>query len=184
MASSRERKPVDFLEVLRDIGQSVWLDSLQRQWIENGELEGLIQRGEISGVTSNPTIFHQAISKSNDYNATICALAWAGWDAEKIFWELAVEDIRGACDLFMPLYKESGGGDGFVSLEEDPRIANNTGAAPGRMDITALTVPGKHPGCWSSTPSMRKDAKNARNCPFPMACSPRPRAYLNCSNNI
>ena len=129
MAPSPERKSADFLEVLRDIGQSVWLDSLQRRWLENGELEGLIQRREISGVTSNPTIFHQAISKSNDYDATICALAWTGWEAEKIFWELAVEDIRGACDLFMPLHEESGGGDGFVSLEEDPRIANNTEAA-------------------------------------------------------
>ncbi|MBI3737428.1 MAG: bifunctional transaldolase/phosoglucose isomerase, partial [Chloroflexi bacterium] len=77
---------------------------------------------------SNPTIFNNAISKSNDYDSALIPLAWAGWDAEKIFWELVVEDIKEACRLFHPLYEESNGGDGYVSIEVSPYLANDTEA--------------------------------------------------------
>ena len=86
----------------------------------------MIDRGEIRGVTSNPTIFQNAIAKTNDYDAALIPLAWSGWDAEKIFWQLAIEDIQEACDLFRPLYDEINGGDGYVSLEVSPYLANNT----------------------------------------------------------
>jgi transaldolase/glucose-6-phosphate isomerase len=111
---------------LTSLGQSLWYDNIQRKLLESGELKAMIERGDIRGVTSNPTIFNNAIAKSTDYDSALTPLAWAGWDAEKIFWQLAIEDIRQACDAFMPLYEESNGGDGYVSLEVNPHIANDT----------------------------------------------------------
>jgi len=114
------------IEQLTKLGQSLWYDNIQRKILENGEFKAMIQRGDIRGVTSNPSIFNHAIAKSTDYDAALIPLAWAGWDAEKIFWELAIEDIRAATDLFLPLYEESNGGDGYVSIEVSPFIANDT----------------------------------------------------------
>jgi len=116
-------KPIQKLTSLK---QSLWYDNIQRSLLQNGELRGMIERGEIRGVTSNPTIFQNAIAKTHDYDSALTPLAWAGWDAESIFWQLAVQDIQAACDLFAPLYKRSKGGDGYVSLEVNPRLANNT----------------------------------------------------------
>jgi transaldolase len=75
---------------LTALGQSLWYDNIQRRLLENGELAALIERGDIRGVTSNPTIFQNAIAKTNDYDAALTPLAWAGWDSEKIFWQLAI----------------------------------------------------------------------------------------------
>ncbi|PKN92840.1 MAG: transaldolase [Chloroflexi bacterium HGW-Chloroflexi-6] len=108
------------------LGQSLWYDNIQRRLLESGELAAMIERGDIRGVTSNPTIFHNAISKTNDYDSALVPLALSGWDAESIFWQLAVEDIRAACDLFAPLYAETFGVDGYVSLEVSPYFANDT----------------------------------------------------------
>ena len=97
----------------------------------------------------------------------IGALAWAGWDAEKIFWELAVEDIRGACELFKPLYGESGGRDGFVSLEEDPRIAHNTEAALAQAQqlwarVARPNLMVKIPATRAGIPAIRRSSRAAR----------------------
>ncbi len=116
------------IEKLTQLGQSIWYDNIQRKLLENGELKAMIERGDIRGVTSNPSIFNAAIAKTNDYDSALTPLAWAGWDAEKIFWELAIEDIRAACDAFAPLYEESNGGDGYVSLEVSPYLAHDTEA--------------------------------------------------------
>ncbi|MBK8780510.1 MAG: bifunctional transaldolase/phosoglucose isomerase [Anaerolineales bacterium] len=114
------------IQKLTSLGQSLWYDNIQRKLLETGELKAMIERGDIRGVTSNPTIFQNAIAKTNDYDAALLPLAWAGWDAEKIFWQLAIEDIQQACDLFRPLYDETKGGDGYVSLEVSPYLANDT----------------------------------------------------------
>ena len=114
------------IEKLHRLEQSIWYDNIQRKLLDNGELDSMIKRGEIRGVTSNPSIFKNAISKSNDYDSTLTPLAWAGWDAERIFWQLAVEDIQAACDLFNPLNEKTKGGDGYVSLEVNPLLANDT----------------------------------------------------------
>jgi transaldolase/glucose-6-phosphate isomerase len=111
---------------LTELGQSLWLDNITRSLIVSGDLAALIERGDIRGVTSNPTIFNHAISKSGDYDNAINPLAWAGWDAERIFWRLAVEDITAACDLFRPVYERTDGADGFVSLEVSPLKAHDT----------------------------------------------------------
>ncbi|MCL4528826.1 MAG: bifunctional transaldolase/phosoglucose isomerase, partial [Chloroflexi bacterium] len=116
------------IQKLTSLGQSIWYDNIQRKLLENGEFKAMIGRGDIRGVTSNPSIFNHAIAKSDDYDAALIPLAWAGWDAEKIFWELVVEDIKEACRLFSPLYEESNGGDGYVSIEVSPYLANDTEA--------------------------------------------------------
>lgn len=114
------------IQQLTQLGQSLWYDNIQRQLLESGELAAMIARGDIRGVTSNPTIFHNAISKTTDYDSAILPMALSGWDAQAIFWQLAVEDIRAACDLFAPLYAETYGVDGYVSLEVSPYLANDT----------------------------------------------------------
>ena len=114
------------IEKLTSLGQSLWLDNIQRKLLENGDLKAMIARGDIRGMTSNPTIFNNAIAKTNDYDSALVPLAWAGWDAEKIFWQLAVEDIKAACDAFAPLYEETNGADGYVSIEVSPHLAHDT----------------------------------------------------------
>ncbi len=108
------------------LGQSIWYDNIQRSLLKSGELARMIERGEIRGVTSNPTIFQNAIAKSNDYNDFIQTMSWAGADAESIFYGLAIQDIRAAADLFSTIYQESGGIDGYVSLEVSPLLAHDT----------------------------------------------------------
>ena len=118
----------NIIENLTSIGQSLWMDNIQRKLLENGTIKSLIDRGEIRGMTSNPTIFNNAISKTTDYDAALVPLAWAGWDHEKIFWELVTEDIKEACSLFTPLYEDTNGGDGYVSIEVSPFLAYDTDA--------------------------------------------------------
>lgn len=111
---------------LLEFGQSVWYDNIQRSLLINGDLNGMIQRGEIRGVTSNPSIFMNAITKSNDYNDSLLPLIAAGLTDERIFFTLAIADIQNAADLFLPLYRQTNGGDGYVSLEVSPYLANDT----------------------------------------------------------
>jgi transaldolase len=117
---------VNTTQQLYEAGQSVWYDNIQRSVLQSGEMSGRIERGEVRGVTSNPTIFMNAITKSQDYDAGLATLAKAGKGAEEIFWQLAIEDIQAAADLFRPLYEESDGGDGYVSLEVNPYLARDT----------------------------------------------------------
>ncbi|PKN86360.1 MAG: transaldolase [Chloroflexi bacterium HGW-Chloroflexi-8] len=111
---------------LLELGQSIWYDNIQRNILKNGEFAGMIERGEIRGVTSNPSIFMNAITKTADYDNSLVPLAKSGLSAEEIFYQLAIEDIREAADFFSPLYKQTNGGDGFVSLEVNPYLANDT----------------------------------------------------------
>lgn len=115
------------ISALHALGQSIWYDNISRRMLENGELEGMIARGEIRGITSNPSIFRNAIANSQDYDSALVPMAWAGWQAEQIYEQLAIEDIRAACDLFKALYQETNGEDGYVSLEVSPKLARDTG---------------------------------------------------------
>lgn len=120
------------IQDLTKLGQSLWYDNIQRRLLSktldggNGELAAMIAREDIRGVTSNPSIFHNAIAKSHDYDSALMPLALSGSNAEEIFWQLAIEDIRAACDLFQPLYTETAGADGYVSIEVSPYLANDT----------------------------------------------------------
>lgn len=113
------------IDALHALGQSIWYDNIQRSLLENGQMQDMIHKGEIKGVTSNPSIFHNAIAKTSEYDSALKPLAWAGLNAEEIFWELAVKDIQQAADLFAPLYERSNRIDGYVSLEVNPLLARD-----------------------------------------------------------
>ena len=113
---------------LVSLGQSIWYDNIERRLLQNGELAAMIGRGDIRGLTSNPAIFNNAIAKSTDYDADLLPLAEAGKSPLEIFEALAVDDIRAAADLMRPLYNETNGGDGYVSLEVNPTLAHNSEA--------------------------------------------------------
>src|SRR5215210_3308886 len=115
------------LQRLAGIGKSVWMDSLSRDDIQNGNLERIIEEGVV-GVTSNPTIFQKAISESSLYDEQLQELAEREDDPKEIFLALAGEDIRDACDLMMPIYERTGRLDGYVSLEVSPDLAYDTPA--------------------------------------------------------
>jgi transaldolase / glucose-6-phosphate isomerase len=113
------------IQELRKLGQSLWLDNIRRQLITSGEMARLRDEG-ISGVTSNPTIFEKAVSGSTDYDETLVRLVGNGRDPDEILWELMLEDIRAAADVFRPVYDETRGADGFVSIEVSPKVALDT----------------------------------------------------------
>ena len=117
---TRSRMPA-----LLELGQSIWLDYLRRGMIRSGELAGLIDAG-LRGMTSNPTIFEQGIAEDDDYDEALARLATSGRTDAEIFEALAVEDVRSAADLFRPVYDQTNGGDGFVSIEVSPGLARDT----------------------------------------------------------
>lgn len=117
------------IEKINELGQSIWYDNIQRCIIQNGELKEMIQRGFVRGMTSNPCSFRDAITNSNDYDTAIAPMALAGWNSQKIFAKLSVEDIRDAAGLFTDLYVQSEGRDGYISLEINPSFAYNTESA-------------------------------------------------------
>lgn len=116
------------LKQLLDCGQSYWLDNLSREMIETGELEHRVQEQGLRGVTSNPKTFADAVQSSDRYDSDIRRLSGEGQDVETIYDHLMVDDIIKACDQLRPVYDSSGGKDGFVSLEVDPRLARHTEA--------------------------------------------------------
>jgi transaldolase len=115
------------LDATLRLGQSIWLDFINRQLLDSGRLAGLIGEG-LRGMTSNPTIFEQAISRSTDYDADIHAAQSRGESAAEAFERIAVADIARAADALRRVYEPSGGADGFVSLEVSPKLAHDTEA--------------------------------------------------------
>ena len=111
------------LHELSEHGVSVWIDSLSREMLETGELARLMAEDAVVGVTSNPTIFQKALSEGDWYDEQLRAAAREIDDPVELFFALAQEDIRDACDLFAPVWERTGGGDGYVSLEVDPTLA-------------------------------------------------------------
>ena len=106
-------------------GQSPWLDNLQRGYLTSGQLATLVADG-IRGLTSNPTIFQRAMEGSEDYDDQLADLVKAGGNVVDHYWAMALRDIRGALDVFAPLYESSDGGDGFASVEVAPDLAHDT----------------------------------------------------------
>jgi len=107
------------------IGQSVWLDNITRSLLDSGKLERYIADLSVTGLTSNPSIYDKAIGGSSDYDEQIKRLAAGGAKTDDIFFELALDDLRRAADLFLPVHKRTNGVDGFVSLEVSPLLAND-----------------------------------------------------------
>jgi transaldolase len=113
------------LKALTEAGVSVWLDQLGRSLLESGELQRMVEQDSLRGVTSNPAIFEKAILGSEDYEAEISRLAKAGADAKEIYDTLVVADVQGACDVLATVHEQTGGVDGFVSLEVQPDLARD-----------------------------------------------------------
>jgi transaldolase len=144
---------------LTRLGQSVWLDYIRRDILENGELKRLIDEDAVRGVTSNPSIFEQAMAKGHDYDDALEVLAADGADPLEAYESLAIEDIRNTADLFREIYDQSGGTDGFVSLEVSPELANDTegSIAEGRRFWQAVDRPNlmiKIPGSDAGVPAI------------------------------
>jgi transaldolase len=111
---------------LHDLGQSLWLDNITREILHDGTLSGYIEKFSVTGLTSNPTIFDEAIGGTNAYDAGILEKAEAGKSGETLFVELALEDLRRAADLFRPIFDATHGVDGWVSMEVSPLLAADT----------------------------------------------------------
>lgn len=113
-------------EKLHQIGQSVWLDNITRGLLSSGTLRHYIEQFSVTGLTSNPTIFDHALKNSSDYDDAIRQKLKEGKSGEALFFELAIEDLRQAADLFLPIHKLTNGVDGWVSLEVSPVLAHDT----------------------------------------------------------
>src|SRR6202140_4415282 len=113
-------------ETLHDQGQSLWLDNITRDLLQSGTLERYIDQLSVTGLTSNPTIFDHAIKNSAAYDDAIRKKLREGKSGEKLFFELALEDLTQAADLFRPVWDRTNGVDGWVSLEVSPLLAHDT----------------------------------------------------------
>src|SRR5262247_848246 len=113
-------------QLLHNLGQSLWLDNITRDLINSGTLRRYIDELSVTGLTSNPTIFDHAIKNSSAYDAAIREKLSQGKSGEALFFELALEDITRAADLFRPIYDQTDGVDGWVSLEVSPLLAHDT----------------------------------------------------------
>ena len=111
---------------LHDLGQSLWLDNITRNLLRAGVLRHYIDELSVTGLTSNPTIFDHAIKNSSDYDDAIRSKIAKGESGERLFFEVALEDLTEAADLFRPIYDRTGGVDGWVSLEVSPLLAHDT----------------------------------------------------------
>jgi len=140
---------------LNELGQSLWLDNITRGLLDSGTLERYINELSVTGLTSNPTIFEKAIGNSDDYEAAIREKAAAGKSAEVLFFELAMEDLSRAADLFAPVFNATEGEDGWVSLEVSPLLADDTEAtiesarqlhAQAQLSNLLIKIPGTEAG--------------------------------------
>ena len=112
-------------EMLHNLGQSIWLDNITRSLLTSGTLRHYVGELSVTGLTSNPTIFDNAIKNSADYDAAIRKKLVEGKSGEELFFELALDDLTQAADLFRPIYNRTRGVDGWVSLEVSPLLAHN-----------------------------------------------------------
>jgi transaldolase/glucose-6-phosphate isomerase len=119
---------MESIRKLHELGQSLWLDTIQRDLLESGELARLVAEDQIRGVTTNPSIFAAAIEGSDLYTADLRRMTQAGWGEARIFDALAIDDVRAAAGVLLPLYEQTNGGDGYVSIEVNPKLAYQTQA--------------------------------------------------------
>lgn len=148
-------------------GQSPWLDNLQRGYLTSGTLAELVQRG-VRGLTSNPTIFQKAIQGSADYDDQFKSEVLKGSSARDAYWELVLQDIHGALDVFSDLYAKSNGADGFVSVEVDPSLAHDSAGtlSAARLLHERISRPNvmiKIPATVQGLPAIREMIAEGRN---------------------
>src|SRR5262245_6843144 len=114
------------IQQLHDLGQSLWLDNITRDLLDSGTLKRYVEELSVTGLTSNPTIFDHAIKNSTAYDTPIRETLLKGDSGETLFFELALEDITRAADMFRPIHDRTNGVDGWVSLEVSPLLAHDT----------------------------------------------------------
>jgi transaldolase/glucose-6-phosphate isomerase len=156
------------LAALTAAGTSVWLDQIKRSLIAEGELQRLVEEDSLRGVTSNPTIFNQAILGSEDYDEQLAELARAGKDNREIYQAMAIQDIQDGCDVLRPVYDQTDGADGFISFEVDPDLAFDTDKTMeqareywSRVDRPNLMI--KIPGTSEGYPAIEQMIYEGRN---------------------
>lgn len=135
---------------LIEFGQSYWLDNLTRAMIKNGELEKRVNEEGLRGITSNPKTFSASITHGNEYDEQFERLAKQKYAVQQIYEAMAVRDVQDACDILRPVYKESEGLDGFVSLEVSPHLAHHTEATMNEVRRLARAV--NRPNCFIKIP--------------------------------
>jgi transaldolase len=135
---------------LGQVGQSVWLDNITRGLLDSGKLDQYIREFSVTGLTSNPSIYDKAIGGSADYDEQIRRLSAGGAKTEEIFFDLALDDLRRAADLFRPTYDRTAGVDGFVSLEVSPLLADD--AATTAADAARLHALAARPNFFIKIP--------------------------------
>lgn len=138
---------------LHDLGQSLWLDNITRGLLTSGTLRRYIDELSITGLTSNPSIFDHAIKDSNLYDEAIRQKLKEGRSGEALFFELAIEDLRQAADLFRPVYDRSNGMDGWVSLEVSPKLAQDTAGTI--TEVKQLHIRAERPNVFIKIPGTR-----------------------------
>ena len=116
------------LHEVAKLGQSVWIDSLSREWLKTGELKRMMEEDAVTGVTSNPTIFQKAMAEGDWYDDQLRNVIAEENDVKEIFLQLAMSDIKEACDLFRSVWDGGDGKDGYISMEVDPNVAYDTAA--------------------------------------------------------
>jgi hypothetical protein len=139
---------------LHDLGQSLWLDNITRGLLTSGTLSRYIAEFSVTGLTSNPSIFDQAIKNAAFYDDAIGKKALAGKSGEELFFELALEDLTKAADLFRPIHDATGGVDGWVSLEVSPLLADDTAASI--KAATQLHARAQRPNLFIKIPGTRE----------------------------
>ena len=139
---------------LHEAGQSIWLDNITRALLTGGALKRYIDELSVSGLTSNPSIFDLAIKNSGDYDAAIREKTAAGKQGEDLFFELALEDLTRAADLFRPIHERTNGVDGWVSLEISPKLAYDTAASIAAAK--RLSARGARPNLFMKIPGTRE----------------------------
>ncbi len=149
---------------LHDAGQSLWLDNITRNLIDSGALERYITEDSVTGLTSNPTIFDKAIEAGPDYDADIAAGKAAGGTDEDVFFDLALNDLRRAADLFAPAHARTDGVDGWVSLEVSPLLVHDTGATI--EQATALHAKSGRPNIFIKIPGTIEGLPAIEECTF------------------
>jgi transaldolase len=149
---------------LHDLGQSLWLDNISREILRNGTLQRYRDEYSVTGLTSNPTIFDLAIRSGNSYDNSIREKTAQGKSGEKLFFELALDDLTEAADLFRPIYDSTHGADGFVSLEVSPTLAYDT--ANTIKEVTQLHKQSKRPNIMIKIPGTPEGVPAIEECTF------------------
>ncbi len=152
---------MNVLKALWRHGQSLWLDNLTRAMLLDGELARRVEEHGVRGVTSNPAIFHKAIGEGAEYDEDIARFGEAGLGVEEVYERLTISDVRGACDVLSGVWRDSGGVDGYVSLEVSPHLAHDTEGtlAAARRLFEAVDRPNaliKIPGTEAGVPAIRQ----------------------------